>query len=104
MTLFIPSVRDHLNALGESPEWVHQLGEAIQTVTQCDAALAALRARDLSGHPSLAQGLEAFLQGWLALRTADRSTLTPLQQETLSSVLEAIRAHPFLPISQEQPK
>ncbi len=86
----VPTVRDHLAAVGESPEWLLRLGEAIQSVTKCDAALAALRARDLARHPELARGLEQFAQGWLALSAASQETLTPLQQETLSRVLGAI--------------
>lgn len=86
----IPTVRDHLHALGECPAWVLQLGEAIQAVTGCDAALAALRARDLSSHPALAAGLAQFAQGWLLLRGAATGSLTPMQQETLAITLQAI--------------
>ncbi len=86
----VPTVRDHLAAFGENPEWLLRLGEAIQTVMQCNAALAALRARDLARHPALAQGLEQYTQGWLALTQASQATLTPLQQETLARVLGAI--------------
>ncbi len=86
----IPTVRDHLTALGGCPEWIARLGEAIQAVTRCDAALAALRARDLASHPALAEGLGQYAAGWLALVTADRGTLTPLQQETLARVLAEI--------------
>ncbi len=86
----VPTVRDHLSAVGESPEWLLRLGEAIQTVMQCNAALAALRARDLARHPELARGLEQYTQGWLALTAASQETLTPLQQETLARVLGAI--------------
>ncbi len=88
--LAVPTVRDHLAACGESPEWLLRLGEAIQAVTKCDAALAALRARDLARHPELARGLELYTQGWLALIEASQATLTPLQQETLARVLGAI--------------
>ena len=88
--LAIPTVRDHLAAIGECPEWLLRLGEAIQAVTQCDAALAALRARDLARHADLAQGLAQYAQGWLALVSASQATLTPLQQETLARVLGAI--------------
>lgn len=86
----LPTVRDHLAALGDGPEWVTRLGEAIQAVTRCDAALAALRARDLASHPALAEGLGQYAAGWLALAAADRGTLTPLQQETLARVLADI--------------
>ncbi len=86
----VPTVRDHLAALGENPEWLLRLGEAIQLVTKCDAALAALRARDLARHPGLAQGLAQYAQGWLDLAAASQATLTPLQQETLARVLDTI--------------
>ncbi|MBN2471838.1 MAG: hypothetical protein JXN59_14040 [Anaerolineae bacterium] len=86
----VPTVRDHLAAVGECPEWLLRLGEAIQSVTRCDAALAALRARDLARHPDLAHGLAQYAQGWLELVAASQSTLTPLQQETLARVLGAI--------------
>ena len=86
----VPSVRDHLNALGHSPEWILRLGEAIQAVTGCDAALAALRARDLSAHPGVAQGLEQFTCGWLLLVDANNLQLTPMQIETLAATLQAI--------------
>ncbi len=86
----VPTVRDHLAAVGECPEWLLRLGEAIQAVTKCNAALAALRARDLARHPGLAQGLAQYAQGWLALISDSQETLTPLQQETLARVLGAI--------------
>lgn len=85
--LDLPTVRDHLTALGDCPPWLLRLGEAIQLVTKCDAALAALRARDLASHPALAEGLGQYAIGWLALAAADRTRLTPLQQETLARVL-----------------
>ena len=99
----IPSVRDHLNALGQSPEWVLRLGEAIQTVTGCDAALAALRARDLSTHPGVAQGLEQFTSGWLQLRAANDTRLTPMQVETLAATLQAIARETETLFQKEKP-
>ncbi len=85
-----PSVRDHLEALGAAPEWVISLGEAIQEVTDCPSAIAASRARDLSSHPVLGQGLEAFSRGWLSIQGADLTGLSPMQRETLVLVLERI--------------
>ena len=99
----IPSVRDHLNALGQSPEWVLRLGEAIQAVTGCDAALAALRARDLSTHPGIAQGLEQFTRGWLLLRAANDTRLTPMQRETLAATLQAIARETETLFQKERP-
>ncbi len=84
-----PTVRDHLLALGETPEWVISLGDAIQKITDCSTAIAASRARDLS-RSQTSQGLESFTRGWLELDTVDMSDLSPMQRETLRLVVEAI--------------
>ena len=40
-----PTVQDHLQALGKTPDWVVELGQAIQRMTDCSTAIAAARAR-----------------------------------------------------------
>ena len=84
-----PSVRDHLLALGETPEWVISLGDALQEITDCSTAIAASRARDLS-RSQTSQALASFTRGWLELNTAEMSDLSPMQRETLRLVVEAI--------------
>ena len=85
-----PTIRDHLQALGETPEWVVSLGEAIQQVTGCSTAIASARARDLSRALDAGQGLEWFTRGWIALEVSDVSDLSPMQRETLRLVLEGV--------------
>lgn len=85
-----PTVKDHLLALGETPDWVVSLGKAIQQVTDCSTAIAAARARDLSRSEDAGQGLEWFTRGWLALETANVKDLSPMQRETVRLVLEGI--------------
>jgi len=85
-----PTVRDHLEALGETPAWVGSLGEAIQQLAECPTAIAAARARDLSRMPGLSQGLELFTRGWLALEASDAGDLSRMQRETLRLVLEGL--------------
>jgi hypothetical protein len=87
-----PSVADHLQAFGETPEWVLSLGEAIYETTQCSAAIAASRARDLSRRAEIATGLESLLRGWLSLDKADSLSLSPMQHETLHLVLRHLLA------------
>lgn len=82
-----PTVRDHLVALGEPPEWVISLGEAILGILDCDVAIAAMRARDISNHPEIARGFEQVVTGWRALMAADWSRLTPMQAETAGLIL-----------------
>lgn len=60
-----PTVRDHLVALGNTPEWAIFLGEAIQEIAKCDAAIAASRARDLSSNPASRQVLKKSQRGRL---------------------------------------
>jgi hypothetical protein len=85
-----PSVADHLRAFGETPDWVLSLGEAIYETTQCSAAIAASRARDLSRQENIARGLEALLRGWLSLDGADFSSLSPMQHETVHLVVRKL--------------
>lgn len=85
-----PDVRDHLQALGPAPDWVVSLGEAIQRLTECPAAIAAARARDLSRAEGAGQGLAWLTRGWLALEATDANALSPMQRETLRLVLEGV--------------
>ena len=84
------SVREHLNALEESPEWVVSLGEMIQRADGCSAAIAASRARDLSQHKNVGRAIEGIARGWDALSTCDLAALTPLQRETIELVILTI--------------
>ncbi len=85
-----PTVRDHLMALGDTPEWVIFLGEAIQEITKCNEAIAASRARDLSSNPGLATGFEKVATGAVEITQADWSTMTPNQLHTIDMVLTAM--------------
>lgn len=82
-----PSVADHLQTFGDTPEWVLSLGEAIYETTRCSAAIAASRARDLSRQTNIATGLESLLRGWHSLDGTDFSSLTPMQHETVHLVI-----------------
>ena len=87
------TVRQHLKAINrDSSEWVISLGELIQQVAQCDAAVAASRASDLSKHPELARALESFVNGWLGVihPDVDQASLTPVQIRTLELVIQHI--------------
>ena len=85
-----PTVRDHLVALGNTPEWAIFLGEAIQEIAKCDAAIAASRARDHSSNPSFATGFEKIATGSVEVLAADWSTMTPNQLQTVSMVLTGL--------------
>jgi hypothetical protein len=52
------SVREHLNALEPSPDWVVPLGEMIQRTGDCSAAIAASRARGLSQRKDVGGAVE----------------------------------------------
>ncbi len=82
-----PTVADHLRALGEAPEWVLSLGEAICEITGCPAAIAASRARDLSRNHEIGRGLECLLKGWRTLDAQDVTALSPMQLESLHLVI-----------------
>jgi hypothetical protein len=77
------SVKDHLNALTEAPEWVVSLGEMIQRTEGCSAAIAASRARDLSQRKDIGGAIEGIARGWEILSACDLGSLTPLQRETI---------------------
>lgn len=84
------SVREHLNATKESPEWVVSLGEMIQKADRCSAAIAASRARDLSKREDVGKAIEGIARGWHTLSTCDLGALTPLQRETIELVVLTI--------------
>ena len=84
------SVREHLNALEEAPEWVVSLGEMIQRADGCSAAIAASRARDLSQRKNVGEAIEGIARGWEILSTCDLGALTPLQRETIELVVLTI--------------
>ena len=84
------SVREHLNALEDAPEWVISLGEMIQQTDGCSAAIAASRARDLSKRAEVGAAIEGIARGWEILSTCDLGSLTPLQRETIELVVLTI--------------
>ncbi len=84
------SVREHLNALEQSPEWVVTLGELIQRADGCSAAIAASRARDLSQRKDIGEGIEGIARGWEIVSACDLGTLTPLQRETIELLVLSI--------------
>ena len=81
------TVKDHLIAIGNSPEWVISLAEKIQTVLCSSSAIAAARAKDLSRLPSIGVALESIICGWEILCTHDLQGLSPLQRETIEEVV-----------------
>lgn len=87
------SVRDHLNAVETSPEWVVSLGEMIQSADGCSTAIAAARARDLSQLEEVGEAVEGIARGWQALRRSDLRSLTPLQRETIELLVSKITKH-----------
>lgn len=87
------SVREHLNALEQSPDWVVSLGEMIQRADGCSAAIAASRARDLSQRKDIGEAVEGMARGWEILRTCDLGSLTPLQRETIEALVSSITSH-----------
>ena len=84
------SVRDHLNAVATSPEWVVSLGEMVQSADGCSAAMAASRARDLSQLKGIGEAVEGIARGWQILRGSDLRSLTPLQRETIELLVSNI--------------
>ena len=84
------SVREHLNALEDAPEWVISLGEMIQQTDGCSAAIAASRARDLSKRADVGEAIEGIARGWEILSACDLGSLTPLQRETIELVVLTI--------------
>jgi hypothetical protein len=84
------SVKEHLNALEEAPEWVVSLGEMIQRAEECSAAIAASRARDLSQRKDIGRAIEGIARGWEVLSACDLASLTPLQRETIEALVLSI--------------
>lgn len=81
------SVRDHIWAIEESPEWVISLGEMIQDLEGCSTAIAAARARDLYRLGEIGKALEYITQGWQVLRSINMDKLSPMQRETIEIVV-----------------
>jgi hypothetical protein len=84
------TVKDHLVAIGNSPDWVISLAEKIQIVLCSSSAIASARAKDLSRLPSIGEALEAIISGWEILSTHDLQNLSPLQRETIEKVVLSI--------------
>ena len=81
------SVREHINAIEEMPEWVVSLGEMIHHLDGCSAAIAAARARDLYRCGEIGKAIEAIMRGWRALGAIDFTKLSPMQRETIEIVI-----------------
>jgi len=81
------TVREHLNAIEDSPDWVVSLGEMIQKLDVCSAAIAAARAKDLSRLGEIGRALEGIVGGWQVLRSVDFNKLSPMQRETIDLVV-----------------
>lgn len=86
------SVREHLNALEEAPDWVISLGEMIQELDSCSSAIAAARARDLGRLGQIGGALEEIMHGWQVLRGVDFGKVTPMQRESVQLVVHHIMA------------
>jgi hypothetical protein len=84
------TVKDHLTAIGNSPEWVISLAEMIQRQLGSSSAIASARARDLSRLTPVGIGLESIIRGWEILNASDLQTLSPLQRETIEKVISSI--------------
>jgi hypothetical protein len=84
------SVREHINAIEETPGWVVSLGEMIHRLDGCSAAIAAARARDLYRLGEIGRAVENIMTGWQTLRAIDFSKLSPMQRETIEIVVTSI--------------
>ncbi len=84
------TVKDHLTAIGDSPEWVISLAEMIQRLLGSSSAIASARARDLSRLPPIGIGLESIIRGWEIINASDLQHLSPLQRETIEKVVSRI--------------
>jgi hypothetical protein len=87
------TVRDHLNVIDPTPDWVVSLGEMIQQAEGCSTAIAASRARDLSHIKGIGEAVEGLARGWDTLMASDLSALTPLQRETIELLVLNITSH-----------
>lgn len=86
----IYTVEDHLRSTGDVPEWVVTLGCQLQEVLQCDAAIAASRARDLSSNALIARGLEKMVSGWIEIRESQYKGLNSWQRSTMLMLMEGL--------------
>lgn len=90
------SVREHINALEETPEWVVSLGEMIHQLDGCSTSIAAARARDLYRLGEIGKAVENIISGWQTLRAIDFTKLSPMQRETIEiivlNILEEIKS------------
>jgi hypothetical protein len=84
------TVKDHLTAIGDSPEWVISLAEMIQKLLGLSTAIASARAKDLSRIPPIGMSLESIIRGWEILNDSDLQYLSPLQKETIEKVVDRI--------------
>jgi len=89
------SVREHVNAIEEMPDWVVSMGEMIQNLDGCSTAIAAARARDLYRTGETGKAIEKIMMGWQTLRAVDFKKLSPMQRETIEiivgNILEEIK-------------
>ena len=81
------TVREHINALEESPEWVVSLGEMIHRLNGCSTSIAAARARDLYRQGEIGQAVESIMCGWQTLGAIDFTKLSPMQRETIDLIV-----------------
>lgn len=84
------TVREHLNAIEDAPDWVISLGEMIQELDGCSSAIAAARSKDLSQLGEIGRALEEIMHGWQVLRGVDFNKLTPMQRESIRLVIHNI--------------
>lgn len=84
------TVREHLNAIEDAPDWVISLGEMIQELEGCSSAIAAARAKDLGRLGEIGRALEEIICGWQVLRGVDFNKLTPMQRESVRLVVDNI--------------
>ena len=81
------TVREHINALEESPEWVISLGEMIHQLNGCSTSIAASRARDLYRMGEIGKAMESIMCGWQTLSAIDFTKLSPMQRETIEIIV-----------------
>jgi hypothetical protein len=87
------SVADHLQAMGETRDWVIELGDAIHELSERDPAVAASRAMDLAKSPSLGPAIQKIMAGWKETREALKDLrVTPWQRVTIADLLHGIVA------------
>lgn len=86
------TVREHFLAIDpDTPEWKIILGEYIERVAKCPAALAMGRALDLSTHEKLALGIKSLVEGWMLITEhGDNAQLTQNQKSTVRDLLTSM--------------